>query len=110
MSNSAAAIDNNRSVLAGEKVYYESLPRSLNHHSRADALNEAKNLVHFLKAVAVLDYSSKDGVSLERIEQEGLLIVYRLILDKLDIGTGKYLFPFSGYEDSLPALAERKEE
>jgi hypothetical protein len=38
----------------------------------------------------------------------GLSLVLDLLIDKLDIGSESYKFPCIGWDDDLPALAERE--
>ena len=100
---SKAAIE--RKVLVPcKEVYGHSLPRSLRHCSKSDALNEGKALLIFLRQVLVQD----DAYDAEGVR--GLSLVLALALDKIEIGNGDYKFPEMGWKDDLPALVERTEE
>ena len=97
-----------RPVLADvKKVLWTSIPRSLRHNGPNDALVEARSLVLFLQDVARLEHVNREGDPIEN--HEGLMLVYDLILDKIEIGCGVYKFPYGGHGDDLPALTEREE-
>ena len=69
-----------------------------------DALAEARSLVRFLQEVTRLEH--QDGDLIEALD--GHMLVYDLILDKIEIGFGVYHFPVAGDEKDLPRLAERE--
>lgn len=84
-----------------------SLPKSLHHLSQEEALEDARHLVTFLREVFYLGEDSP-STTLGQESMAGLQLVMGLLTDKLDIASGHYLFPLSGYGDSAQ-LAERKD-
>jgi len=87
-----------------KEVYGHSLPHCLRHAARADALDEGKALLVFLRQVLAADdaYDSEGA--------RGLDLVLALALDKIEIGSGDYKFPEMGWKDETPVLVERIEE
>jgi hypothetical protein len=84
-----------------EEALADSLPYSLRHHSRQNALEEAVDLVNFLGEIA---WKTDSEFIFEG--WPGLRHVLDLIHDKIDIGRGAYKFPLSAITDA-PVLAER---
>lgn len=95
-----------RKVLSTGVVYCGSLPLSLRHTSPEDALKEAKEITQFL--THTVDAFSTYSIGIDAEGRRGFILVLDLLRDKLDIGSGSYKFPFLGWGDSLPALAERE--
>lgn len=85
------------------KASADSLPVSLLHHSPVTALEDARALTVFLQGVCAENSVPTGG-------NEGLLLVLELLQDKLEIGMGRYRFPFLSHEDDAPALVERTTE
>lgn len=87
-----------------KKVHPQSLPYCLRHCFPDSALEEAKAITIFLSQVneAFADYDCE----LESETRRGMGLVFALLLDKLEIGTGSYPFPMVGDSDE-PVLIER---
>ena len=88
------------------RVSPRSLPSSLTHFSRSDALESARALARFLQdateAMALSD-------ALNKRTAYGLFQCFELLNDKLDIASGAYQFPLAGKSDD-PELCYREEE
>lgn len=97
----------NRKVLATGKVLADSLPLVFRHNRPADALDDAKAIAHLLSHAADAFSSYQSEVDAEWYK--GLGLIFSLLIDKLDIGSGSYKFPCMGWGDEFPALAEREE-
>lgn len=88
------------------RVSPRSLPASLTHFSRSDALESARALAQFLQdateAMALSD-------ALNKRTAYGMFQCFELLNDKLDIASGAYQLPFAGKSDD-PELCYREEE
>ena len=95
------------------KAQAKSLPLSLRHSGTWEALEDARKLVSLLSEVAFLNLivtENKDGwLFSNQLAAGGFDLLINLIMDKLDIASGCYRFPFVGSYDS-PNLAERVKE
>ena len=99
----SATANRSRQVLCiTEKASAKSLPASLRHLSPVDALEEARALTVFLRGVCAEDVILDGG-------NEGLVLVLGLLQDKLEIGMGRYHFPFLSHDDDASALVGRGE-
>ena len=83
-----------------------SLPLCLRHTYLDDCVDDALNLLSFLRDVTL---AQQGGDPLSDSALRGQEIVFNLLQDKLEIITGRYRFPLSGDADS-PVLCEREEE
>lgn len=84
-----------------------SLPHSLRHASSADALDDARDLAFFLRDVVFLTRNAE--INMEKDAQRGMETVMGLLIDKIEIADGRYLFPLVGAPDTTENLARRKE-
>ena len=84
-----------------------SLPASLNHTSKADALKQARELSSFLSLTA-LDMFEKGG-SYNMLTIFGMLHAFDLLQDKLAIAAGDMDFPFASVHDDAPELCTIRE-
>ena len=88
------------------RVSPRSLPSSLTHFSRSDALESARALARFLQdateAMALSD-------ALNKRTAYGMFQCFELLNDKLDIASGAYQFPLAGKFDD-PELCHREDE
>lgn len=88
------------------RVSPRSLPSSLTHFSRSDALERARALARFLQdateAMALSD-------ELNKRTAYGMFQCFELLNDKLDIASGAYQFPLAGKFDD-PELCHREDE
>ena len=84
-----------------DKVSVDSLPVTMRHHAHSAALEDARALIVFLQGVCAENAVPTGG-------NEGLLLVLELLQDKLEIGMGRYRFPFLSHEDGAPSLVARE--
>ena len=83
-----------------------SLPHSLSHITPENALRDARDIAGFLRDLdSLMDESFPKDASFMRGREK----VFDLLLDKLDIASGTYLFPLDSTESS-EILAERKDD
>jgi hypothetical protein len=96
-----------------EEVYFtnseqlasaDSLPRSLRHHARGEALDDAIDMVHTL--ILITESLSDDVCTDTGAVKRGVSCYMDLLLDKLEIAAGEYQFPFVG-SNSDEGLAAR---
>lgn len=89
----------------------DSLPFSLRHCARWEALKDARHLATFLHEVNYLQQvtaeTSSGTLCTEWPALQGMQLVLCLLADKLDIAAGAYRFPFAGLAADYPKLAER---
>jgi hypothetical protein len=97
-----------RLLTDGGNVYCPSLPHSLRHCAKDDALYDAEMLTRFL--VEIAPYLGQSEIGLSTKGALGLERVLDLLLDKIEIGSGTYKFPLIGWKEDDPALAEREED
>ena len=97
---------------SGEKILVtesmvtpDSLPRSLRHHGKGNAMADAKELLHMLYGIST--YLTDEQIDAPIEQFKGLRLVIDLVIDKLDIADGSYEFPTFSYAGDLPALARR---
>jgi hypothetical protein len=91
-------------LVDAEKVCPSSLPRSLRHSSKWDALREADEILAFLETFTLEEEDDKDFCF---DDWSGLRHVLDLVRDKIAIGAGEYKFPLSGSNYDDPLLVER---
>ena len=91
------------------KAHWQSLPRSLRHCTKEDALDEAINMTHLLRIFVMLA-SKEDFNQVYHTEeaQKGIECFTELLLDKLEIAGGYYEFPLTSRDDNAPILAKRE--
>ena len=83
-----------------------SLPHSLSHITPENALRDARDLANFLRGLEdLMDADFMRDASFARGREK----VFDLLLDKLDIASGTYLFPLDSTESS-EVLAERRDD
>lgn len=88
------------------RVSPKSLPSSLTHFSRSDALESARALARFLQdATEAMAHSD----ALNKRTAYGMFQCFELLNDKLDIASGAYQFPLAGKFDD-PELCHREDE
>ena len=90
----------------GARVSVASLPLSLRPSSADDAVNSAGKIAAFLQAA--YRCMGKYGSDVSSSAIMGGDLCFDLLLDYLDIASGKYAFPLAGNTDS-PALCARRE-
>lgn len=85
-----------------------SLPHSLSHVTPENALRDARDLVSFLRD---LEYLMEENESFPKDASftRGRGKVFDLLLDKLDIAAGIYLFPMGSMKSS-EVVAERGDD
>jgi hypothetical protein len=76
-----------------EKVDMESLPLSLRHFGKADALHDAKNLVDFLRQTVDAEYCAESTTAYPAEAWAGMALVLNLLQDKIAIASDEYKFP-----------------
>lgn len=82
----------------------ESLPYSLRHITREEAMNDAKALLSLIEDFVSYARAKEDAIPAATLR--GIELATKLARDKADIGTEVYLFPLmGGYEDDV--LCER---
>lgn len=86
------------------RVLPESLPLSLCHLTREEAMNDAKDLLCLIEDFMGYAHAKEDNIPIDTIR--GIELVAKLARDKADIGTGTYLFPLIGCHDDN-VLCER---
>lgn len=77
-----------------DRVRASLLPRCLRHHAPAEAAGQAAALGAFLKNA--LEDCWREGSDMGDQEQNGFLLCFDLLLDKLDIAAGRLPFPLAG--------------
>lgn len=89
-------------------AHLASLPHSLSHITPNNALRDARDLASFLRD---LEYLMEENESFPKDASfaRGREKVFDLLLDKLDIASGIYLFPMGSMESS-EVLAERGDD
>lgn len=94
------------------KARMDSLPFSLRHCARWEALKHAQQLtalldhVNFMQQIAA-ECSPGKTIQIDWPSLQGMELVINLLRDKLDIAAGAYRFPFGGLAADYPKLAER---
>ena len=97
-----------RPVLAGDEVYAESLPRCLRHVRDTAPLEHAldiANVIHILYMSIASESWAGQAKALQGMEH-----ITALLIDKIEIGMGRYKFPRPSWKDEAPDLAEREAE
>lgn len=93
--------------IENRECYMRSLPKSLCHINRKETLYEARAIACFLqeaiKGFALLGYEVNEDTA------QGASICLDLLIDKIDIGSGSYLFPMSSIDKDAPEFCERRD-
>lgn len=85
------------------RVHASTVPTCLRHGSETDPLYDAQALSEFLATVAEIMHSTE--CRLTDKGQHGHELCFKLMTDKIAIGSGKLPFPLVGYIDhTLPVL------